>query len=311
MMSSYYLKLSGMCFVVLPFCGCSVLPVNFGKLEGKVWCDERYLHNVAEYRNPTPEGWEYLRPKLELSKQGYMYSVAAVLALQKNNNETRFHFSQPARLQEIKELDRDSPSGFQASSYILAKANENDTEQVVVAFAGSNQWKDYFLHNFAITPNQYFDARNYIRDVSLHPRAKGLKIVVTGFSLGGGLAVHVTKQPTTRALVHQAWIFNPTPRTGAEDGIDERIYLLSTSYEILKKLNRDGLGAPEKNTIETFGLIRSSSIYSHYRWVLARQILWYADMALFLDSGKTLNTTEPLDILRSQKVNVCVPKDVD
>lgn len=303
-LNSIFLRITAFLFIALSLSACSVIPINFGKLEGKVWCNERYLPDVAEYKNPTSEGWENTKRKIELSKRAYMYSVAAVLALQKNNNETRFHFSQPSRLEEIKELERNLETGFQASSYILAKGTGNEEDVIVIAFAGSNEWKDYFLHNFSPNPIQYSDAKKYIHDVSIHPRAIGLKIVVTGFSLGGGLAVHVTKTPETSNLVYQAWIFNPTPRAGVQDGVDDRIYLLSTSYEILKKLNRSGLGAPKSQTMETFGLIRSSSIYSHYRWVLTRQILWYADMGLYAESGD--EETEPLKILRTQKVNVCM-----
>lgn len=289
--------------------GCSVIPVNAGRLEGKVWCDARYLPDVKEYKYPSDDGWKHLSKKLDLSKKGYMYAVAAVLALQKNNTETRFHFSRPSRLEEIENLNVDLKDGFQATTFLLRPPNPSDRPVIVIAFAGSNQWIDYTDHNFAFNPVQYADARKYIKEVAAHPLAAGLDKIVTGFSLGGGLSVHVTKNDETSALVKEAWIFNPTPRAGVEDGIDPRIHLLSTSYEILKKFNRDGLGAPESQTIETYGLIRSSSIYSHYRWVLTRQVLWYADMALYLDSGKKAVTTEPLEILRTQKVNVCTPTD--
>ncbi|WP_152598768.1 Mbeg1-like protein [Janthinobacterium sp. RA13] len=303
-MKLYYFKIALILMILVKLCGCSALPVNAGKLEGDVWGNQRYLPEVAEYKKPSAEGWENTQRKLDLSKRAYMYSVAAVLALQKNNTDTRFHFAQPGRLEEVKELECDLESGFQASTYILRKGIGNDEDQVVVAFAGSNEWKDYFLHNFSLNPIQYADARQYLHDVSKNPQLKGMKIVVTGFSLGGGLAVHVTKNSETSTLVHQAWIFNPTPRAGVDDGIDGRIYLLSTSYEVLKKFNREGLGAPKEQTLENYNLIRSSSIYSHYRWVLARQILWYADMALYFDSEKTASTTEPLDIIRTQKIDI-------
>ena len=82
--------------------------------------------------------------------------------------------------------------------------------------------------------------------------------------------------------------------------IDYRIYLLSTKYEVLNKLNREKLGASDPHTMVTYDLIKSSSIYNHYRWVLAREILQYADAAYWFDDGFSEDESPAMKILRSQ-----------
>jgi len=289
--------------------GCGIMPVNKGKLEGRAWCDTRYLDTVKEYQDYELIG-DNVRKKLRLSKEGYIYAVAAVLPLQQNGKESEFYFSPPDRLQEIKELKRKDVSGFEAMTFVL-NDDEGKPTKTIISFAGSNQWRDYLLHNFWITPIQFDNARAYVDEVLNYPVAGNLPLIATGVSLGGGLAVHVKKDNKTSKYIQEAWAFNPSNRIQADSAENPNIYLLANDYEILKKLNRENIGAYPENTSDDFDLIRSSSIYAHYRWVVTRQILHYADLAIYFETERSSDTTEPMRILQSQQISreVCT-KDI-
>ncbi|MCO5119199.1 MAG: hypothetical protein M9951_06145 [Burkholderiaceae bacterium] len=281
--------------------GCGMIPVNWGKLEGRVWCDVRYLDVVEDYQDYDAAGSDF-RKRLQLSKSGYMFAVAAVLPLQSAGKELRFHFSKPDRLKEIVELRQNLRNGFDAMTFILHD-KAGDPIQTVISFGGSNQLRDYLFHNLWIFPVQFDDARAYVHQVSRHAVAQRLPMIAVGASLGGGLAVHVKKDEGTAHLIKEAWAFNPSPRIGANHSKNPNIYLLANKYEILNRFGRGHLGAMPEHTATDFGLIRSSSIYGHYRWVLARQILHFADLALYFESGGSPVLTEPMRILQSQKIS--------
>lgn len=278
--------------------GCGMIPANWGKLEGRAWCDIRYLDTVKEFNNFNPEGKKPMK-RLQLSKSGYMYAVAAVLPLQNPLKDTDFNFSKPKRLEEISDLRENLRNGFDAMTFILNDEVGNPV-QTIISFGGSNQLRDYLLHNFWLFPVQYDSARAYVNKVFEHPDTKGLPIIAVGISLGGGLAVHVKK---TDGRIQEAWAFNPSPRTGVPSGEDSSIYLLANKYEILNRWNREHLGATLEHTDTKFELINSSSIYGHYRWVLTRQILHFADLALFYESGRSSDLTEPMEILQTQQIS--------
>ncbi|MBT2788035.1 MULTISPECIES: hypothetical protein [unclassified Halomonas] len=289
--------------------GCDIFPVNSGVLEGRVWCDVRYLDLVPKHQEyhasisniDNDSDYASFRKRLRLSKAGYMYVVAATLPLQNNDVNIRYHFDRPERLREIYDLRRYSVNGFEAMTFILYDEN-NIPIKTVISFGGSNQIRDYLLHNFWILPVQYDDARNYVQEVSRHPDTLELPIVAVGISLGGGLAVHVKKQDVT-GLVEEAWAFNSSPRAGANGSQNSDIHLLANKREILNLFPRTRLGALPQNTDTNFDLINSSSIYAHYRWVLARQILHYADLAIYFDAENPEALTEPMKILQSQKIS--------
>lgn len=303
------IKIKMALFLALFLSGCNILPVNSGVLEGRAWCDVRYLDLVLEhqkyqnYKSNVSDGSRYapLKKRLRLSKAGYIYVVAATLPLQINDDNFSFHFEIPERLREISDLRKYNDNGFEAMTFILY--DEYDVPMnTVIAFGGSNQIRDYLLHNFWIFPVQYADARNYVAEVARHPDALGLPIVAVGMSLGGGLAVHVKKEDED-GLVEEAWAFNSSPRAGAHRSQEEGIYLLANEHEVLNNFSRKWLGASPENTATDFSLINSSSIYAHYRWVLARQILHYADLAIYFDAESPEVITEPMEILQSQKIS--------
>lgn len=286
--------------LLIALAGCSILPTNNGKLEGKVWCNERYLTEIEGSQRP-----ELAKSKLRISKSAYEYAVIALLPLQSAGVDADFHFDIPENVVHLLEFDSDriegmSGFGFAAKSYLLTKAD--GSVELVISYNGSDSILDYLVQNFSIFLFQNKYARKYLEYV-IDRKPDGIdRVVVTGYSLGGGLAAHVTKYPFKySSAINQAWLFNPSPRIGdVNSNIDYRIYLLSTKYEVLNKLNREKLGASDPHTMVTYDLIKSSSIYNHYRWVLAREILQYADAAYWFDDGFSEDESPAMKILRSQ-----------
>lgn len=286
--------------------GCGVIPKNWGKLEGEFWCNNRHT-NLAK-KNYSDLGGD-LRKRMSLAKQGYIYSTAAALGMQKEDGDLTFNYQPPSRLVKMDDLSESRWNGFQADTFILYDGNRKEKLEAIVAFRGSDEFRDYFLHNFWFWPAQYKPAREYVTRIADHPVIKGLPIIVAGYSLGGGLAAHVTQHPDTSGFVTAAWAFNPSPRIGAvEKDTKDRIFVIATYQDILGIFNRDGLGAPRWQQDEEFHLLDSSSFYAHYRVVLSRTILKFADLQFYFDSDKQWSSTEPLDILQShQEVPGCTP----
>ncbi len=284
----------------------SPFPKFGGKIEGVAWCSSRYLDMVNEYQVIKPNG-EVAR-KLKLASDGYIYALAATLTLQKENADQQYNFVRPSELELIPELSVDSWNGFQAETYKLNKGSIGNNE-MIIAFRGSDQmFIDYVFQNFGIWQVQNKPAREYVHKAvayrNAHSSEFGPKVVVTGNSLGGALAVHVTNNAETGGLITDAWVFNPSPRPGVSPppNGNPKIRLLSTYSEQLNMFNRDKLGAQSQNTYTDFNLIESSAIYNHYRWILAREILWYADFGLYIESNKKAVDTPPLLILKQQHV---------
>lgn len=299
--------------VMIQVSGCSSpkfspFPKYGGKIEGTVWCQSRYLDMVGEYQvKPKDPNSEYGK-KLRLAKEGFVYALAATLTLQDKDSKYQYNFIMPSYIKQIDELTENHANGFQAETFVYENPVTKDAE-LIIAFRGSDQFfKDYLLQNFALWQVQNEPAREYVvkavayRDA--HKGQFGKKVVVTGNSLGGALAAHVANHRDTRDLITDAWAFNPSPRTSVRppDGENPKVRLLSTDQEILNMFRRKNIGAPLENQSTDYNLISSSSVYNHYRWVLAREILWYADLAMYFDSGKKAQTTPPLEILKAQTI---------
>lgn len=297
------LKIFSISIMALVLSSCSLIPKNYGKEEGFIWCNARYLDLTSPlYKNPNTIHTDKDK-RLRLAYEGYIYALLGAVVLQNEQERVDKHLNLPDYI-EI-DSSRDDSTGFQASAFkIYEDQKKTQLKEVVIAFRGTDQfWKDYSKHNLHPSPKQYNPAQNYVLEIS--DKYKGAKLVVTGYSLGGGLAMHVLHNEKTSAKISQAWAFNSSPRTGEKVKVDPRLFLLSAKGEILdltRRILREGpksLGALDENFSDDYDLVDASSAYLHSRWVLARQMLVFADMVYFEKSGRKHNyISPPLEILK-------------
>ncbi|PLK50534.1 hypothetical protein [Uliginosibacterium sp. TH139] len=270
------------------------------------WCNGRFLDPAAK---------PFDNQHLKVAQRGYLYAVAAALVLQQDNAESRAHyFSRPERLREIDRPRRDR-SGFEAAAFEVLDAPGGRPKELVIAFAGSNDNADWQNTNFGFDTRQYTLARAYFKRLASRPEYAGLRVIASGFSLGGALAVHVTKHHDTRTLVSETWAFNPSPKIYASNRQDPRIWLAATANDGVG-LAREwaaaagllpglaSIGAPASQRAEGYYLLDANPVISHYRWVLTRNLLHAADLAVQEEQGPDA-PSEPLAILEASHFSAC------
>lgn len=270
----------------------------------RFWCSQRFL--VAA-RHP------FNSQHLAVARRGYIYAVAASLAMQKHDVEGRAnHFALPARMHQV-DHTRHAASGFEVSTFTLDGQPGGPPAELIVAFAGTNDATDLKEVDLGTDTRQFTEARHYLQQITARPEFRGLRVVVTGFSLGGALAIHVTKHRATRHLVAETWAFNPSPRTWVSGKIDPRIWMASTQNDGLRFARAlttqlipgmHDIGAPPDQIANGFYLLQANPIVSHYRWVLTRNMLHAADLALQIAQHGDA-PTEPLEILRASHFAAC------
>lgn len=288
-------------FSVLLLEGCAG---HYGEWGQATWCNQRFLQNREDVPVADPK-------HLTFAKEGYLYAVAGALVLQKADKEgDDYHFETPSILEEIDDPPHGT-YGFDVKAFDVQEDPPSvDTKEVIIAFVGSNDWSDWIFTNFLFSQQQHESARAYVKSIA--ERRPGKRIVVTGYSLGGALAVHVTKHEETKKLVSQAWVFNPSPKTWVSGELDKRIWLGAAKGEFLSSIRSpfftflpgvNKIGSPESQTAENFYLIKTSGIYGHFRWVLARNMLHFADYAMAPNNSPP--STPPLEILRQSRFWMC------
>ena len=273
-----------------------------------VWCNQRYLPKL------DAQGAVIDRLHQSVAMNGYLYALLGAYALQKDNREGEEHFFElPARVKIAPRLHQHNVnSGFEANTFeIYDLVNPVHLREIVVAFNGSDEDTDW-LTNFSLDKAQYEQALSYVQDVS--SKYPGVPIAVTGYSLGGALAVHVTKNAATAHLIYLAWVFNPSPKTWADSSINPKIWQAATSDDILKIARLPifhflpgvaAIGTPINQQAENYYLIESNPVHAHFRWALARNILHSADLALWKASNGALGHSEPLEILQRSRFKAC------
>lgn len=293
--------------------GCSVFNPH-GTLgeEGQFWCNERYRADGAKIWDSATEA---------AAQNGYIYGLAAALALQSDDprdQEAQAHwFSMPLRLEVVDRPQR-SKSGFEVITFRLKPLSTDKSEEIIIAFAGSNDRSDWISTNLnPFGREQYDEAVSYTKRILFDPRVTGRKVVLAGISLGGGLAIHVLKDSEVEPFIAQAWVLNPSPKIYSPEPATERMksktWMGYSDGEILTWARSDFVRAfiagageiePGENQTAVFKLIKSNRIYAHFRWGIARQMLWIADYEeTRSDRSKW---TEPFAILQDSRFRACL-----
>lgn len=267
---------------------------------GSIWGGERVV-----------KGGEFHQKYFVAAKKGYIYSLAGALVLQTDDKESNEHyFSSLNRLRLVNELSQnDKDTGFEAATFELFESEDLRTlSEVVIAFAGSNDANDW-IQNFSPFSNiQYRQAVNYVKKVKAISKYNNIPLKVTGYSLGGALAIHVTKNSNSSHLVEEAWAFNPSPKINVNGNVSEKIWLVAHRGEALSIFRSwifrflpgiSNIGSTDEHTLDDFYLIKTNLFYGHYRWVLPMQMLHVADFEIMKERGGKGASTEPLEILQS------------
>lgn len=143
-------------------------------------------------------------------------------------------------------------------------------------------------------------------------------IIVTGFSLGGALASHVALHESSKNLIHQVWLFNPSPafykdkkdvETYNLQQSDPRFYLASTYNDFVKStlitlIHKSYYKKfiPNHHIANDMRQIEGNPFYIHFRWVLARTMLVYADNYYQMQG---ISNSRPRKILENSHFTAC------
>jgi len=153
------------------------------------------------------------------SEKFYIYAI-----MSSNTYEDKVQIEIPG-WKRIRKVVNDH--GFSADLYV-----SDDEKNLVIAFRGTDDVKDWIYGNADFDINgQYGDADVLFHEVlSQYP---GKRILTTGHSLGGGLAMHIS-------LLNKgvdAVVFNPSPRVFAHkkyDSYDNSISVIDETGEVLE-----------------------------------------------------------------------------
>lgn len=271
------------------------------------WCNQRYLDKV-EIREKKVV---YTKEELELAKKGFIYSTLGAIVLQDFDKNPRHTFSYDPKLIKPMNYIANEKSGFQAKSYIVNDENTLLPKELVIVFSGSNQLVDW-IANARFSDIQYAQALNYFNKVTSKENlseynAQGInKIVVTGYSLGGALAGHLGKNPLVKNRINEVWLFNPSPRINSEDwSRDPKFWFAAARNDVLRKArtqNYRDLFIRDTQYADDFFLVKSKAFYAHSRWVLARNMLWAADLA-YVKENRKINPA--MDMIKLSTSKAC------
>jgi hypothetical protein len=200
------------CAQKAPPCPCSFKPQD--RRDPVPYADLRPLMTHWDPWHPETNR-EILKRPADFAIYSYPYAIASDKAYPREKKKAFIHFPED---EKWKELDcphchyNESDIGFGAKSWLRTKGGKRE---LVIAFRGTKfcEWQDWLYANLvplfhAGSHNQYKAALFYAKSVvASHP---GIPVVLTGHSLGGGLAEYCQRFIQNSESV----TFDPSPNQG-------------------------------------------------------------------------------------------------
>lgn len=282
--------------------GCKSLPPT---TDGpSIWCNVSYVTDGMFHTDA-----------LAIARGGYIYSLASSLALE---NDPAW-FRPNNRLREVGRKAHDQTDFLAKTFELMDVENPGLIDEIVIAYAGSDSWYDWIFVNlpFGGASAHYEQGRIYAKEIySRYKERMGTvpPIVVTGASLGGGIAIHVIKHSDTRDIVTKAWVFNSSPKTLVDSSEDDRIWAASMKGEVLHPIRAwfgvapglGGIGLVKGHSYHGYYLVQSNFAFQHYNYVLTRNLLHAADYAMKTSSATSSRLQdEPIHTLKLSSDRNC------
>ena len=174
---------------------------------------------VCDYHERLTQFTEDREQLKVISKEVIPYSI---MSLNAYDNELQLKLPNWERVSRMV-----SGHGFSSDIYVSSSGNK-----IVIAFRGTDDAKDWVYANLDTDPKgQYNDADKVYKKVAKDYHGK--RIITTGHSLGGGLAMHVSLLNSDV----DAYVFDPSPRVFSDDRYDKyqnKIVILYETGEILE-----------------------------------------------------------------------------
>lgn len=146
----------------------------------------------------------------------------------------------------------------------------DDLDRVVIAYEGTNSSSigDWLFGNFNIFwKGQYGEALKLAKNVV--ERYPDAKLVTTGHSLGGGLAIHVALHINDTV----AYAFNSSPRVFAprrRNNPDSRLVIVSENVDVLRKIRSAWKTLDTYDQYDEFDFLNSDKITEHSIYYIGR-----------------------------------------
>ncbi len=207
---------------------------------------------------------QYNEEHLSMAKEAAIYAMFANNAYKPTS---RPHFNLPKEWKKVSVFNK----GISGLYYEVYERSENNLlTEVVIAFRGTeNKW-DWMTGN--IFGGQYNVVDKHLPSALEKYKDKSISIVVTGHSLGGGLALHASM---AFEGITKAYGFDPSPRVHVK--MDNRLpnyrVIIWEDGEVLEKVRKplvSWLGDNKAATRYKYDFVEKGE---HFSYPLARGLL--------------------------------------
>jgi hypothetical protein len=252
-----------------------------------------------EYLSCNYRAFQYLHdPSLQVVRDNFIYALMSSNAY--DNIETA-HWV----LTGWDHLERNE-SNSDLSFDVYRRELVNQPEDIVIAYRGTEGWKDWTNNLALIEPPQYREAFRHLR--ALRVQRPQARITATGHSLGGGIALSMSLRVPGVAAV----VFNSSPQLTLplRRERNSRVHIFEIG-EVLNPLNRTflrlvlpRLSAYKFNFLD-FTIHTVAPVQEHSMYLLSRALLLAAIRAGSPDAKTIFVENIGIETARAVEWSVC------